>query len=54
MKILLLLALVGIGIFIWKVVRAKTEFPPYDMVVEEDYQVMIEEDRDTDAHENTH
>ena len=44
MEILLLLALVGIGIFIWKVVRARTEFPPYDMMVEEDHEVMMEED----------
>ena len=45
MKILGFLLLVGIGILVWKVLQARAEFPPYDILVEEDEQVMMEEDR---------
>ena len=44
MKILGLLFLVGIGFLAWKVLRARAEFPPYDILIEEDEQ-MMEEDR---------
>jgi hypothetical protein len=44
MKILGLLLLVGIGFLAWKVIRARAEFPPYDILMEEDEQVMMEND----------
>jgi len=44
MKILGLLLLVGIGILAWKVIRARTEFPPYDILIEEDEQIMMGDD----------
>ncbi len=49
MKILGLLVLVGVGILVWKVIRARAEFPPYDMLIEEDEQVMMEDDWDNMA-----
>ena len=45
MKILGLLLLVGIGLLVWKVIRERAEFPPYDILIEEDEQMMMEEDR---------
>jgi hypothetical protein len=45
MKILGLLLLVGTGFLVWKVIRARAEFPPYDILIEEDEQIMMEEDR---------
>ena len=50
MKILGLLVLVGIGILDWKVIRARTEYPPYDIMIEEDEQVMMEDDSDFDRY----
>jgi hypothetical protein len=44
MKILGLLLLVGIGFLVWKVISARTEFPPFDIMVEEDEQVMMEDE----------
>ena len=44
MEILGLLVLVGIGFLVWKVVRAKAEFPPYDILIEEDEQMMRGDD----------
>jgi hypothetical protein len=44
MKILGLLVLVGIGFLVWKVIRARSEFPPYDILIEEDEQMMMEEE----------
>ncbi len=44
MKILGFLLLVGIGFLAWKVIRARAEFPPYDILIEEDEQVMMEDD----------
>jgi hypothetical protein len=44
MKILGLLLLVGIGFLAWKVLSARAEFPPYDILMEEDEQVMMEND----------
>ena len=44
MKILGLLLLVGIGFLAWKVIRARAEFPPYDILIEEDEQVMMGDD----------
>ena len=44
MEILGLLVLVGIGYLVWKVVRARAEFPPYDILIEEDEQMMMGED----------
>ena len=38
------LILAGIGSLVWKVVRATTEFSPYDMLIEEDEPVMREDD----------
>ena len=46
MKILGFLLLVGVGILAWKIIKARTEYPPYDMMIEEDEQVMIEDDWD--------
>jgi hypothetical protein len=46
MKILGLLVLVGIGFLVWKVIRARSEFPPYDILVEEDEQMMMGDDWD--------
>ena len=46
MKILGFLLLVGVGILAWKVIRARTEYPPYDIMIEEDEQVMMEDDWD--------
>ena len=45
MKILGFLLLVGIGFLVWKVLQARAEFPPYDILIEEDEQMMMEEDR---------
>lgn len=50
MKILGLLLLVGVGILAWKVIRARTEYPPYDILIEEDEQVMMEDDPDFDRY----
>ena len=50
MKILGLLLLVGVGILAWKVNRARTEYPPYDILIEEDEQVMMEDDPDFDRY----
>ena len=44
MKIIGFLILVGIVFLAWKVIRARTEFPPFDIMVEEDEQVMMEND----------
>jgi hypothetical protein len=49
MKILGLLVLVGIGgigFLAWKIIRARAEFPPYDILIEEDEQVMMGDDWD--------
>jgi hypothetical protein len=46
MKILGLLLLVGIGFLVWKVISARTEFPPWDIMIEEDEQVMRGDDWD--------
>jgi len=43
MKILGLLLLVGIGILVWKVLQARAEFPPYDILIEEDEQMMVDD-----------
>jgi hypothetical protein len=43
MKIVGFLLLVGIGILIWKVLQARSEFPPYDILIEEDEQMMEDE-----------
>ena len=45
MKIIGFFLFVGIGILVWKVLQARAEFPPYDILIEEDEQVMMEEDR---------
>ena len=50
MKILGFLLLVGVGILAWRVIRAGTEYPPYDMLIEEDEQVMMEDDPDFDRY----
>ena len=50
MKILGLLLLVGVSILAWKVIRARAEFPPYDILIEEDEQVMMEDDPDFDRY----
>jgi hypothetical protein len=44
MKVLGFLVLVGVGFLAWKVIRARTEFPPYDILIEEDEQVMMEDE----------
>ena len=44
MKFVGFLILVGIGILVWKIVRTRAEFPPYDILIEEDEQVMMEEE----------
>ena len=49
MKILGFLLLVGVGILAWRVIRARTEFPPYDILIEEDEQVMMEDNWDGKA-----
>jgi hypothetical protein len=46
MKILGLLVLVGIGFLVWKAIRARAEFPPFDILIEEDEQVMMGDDWD--------
>ena len=46
MKVLGFLVLVGVGFLVWKVIRARAEFPPYDILIEEDEQVMMEDDWD--------
>ena len=46
MKIFGFLLLLGIGILAWKVLRAKPEPPPLDMLIEEDGQVMLGDDWD--------
>lgn len=43
MKILGFLLLLGVIILAWKVIRARPEFPPYDMLIEEDERVMMED-----------
>ena len=50
MKIVVFLILVGIGFLAWKVIRARTEFPPYDILMEEDEKVMMEDDPDFDRY----
>ena len=50
MKILGFLLLVGVGVLVWKVIRARTEYPPYDIMVEEDEQVMMEDDPNFDRY----
>jgi hypothetical protein len=44
MKVLGLLLLVGIGFLVWKVIRARAEYPPWDIMVEEDEQMMRGDD----------
>jgi hypothetical protein len=46
MKILGLLFLVGIGFLAWKVLRARAEYPPWDIMIEEDEQMMMGDDWD--------
>ena len=46
MQILGLVLLVGIGFLAWKVIRERAEFPPYDILIEEDEQMMMEDDWD--------
>ena len=46
MKIIGFFLFVGIGILVWKVIRARTEFPPYDILIEEDEQMMMGDDWD--------
>ena len=46
MKFVGFLILVGIGILAWKVIRARAEFPPYDILIEEDEQMMRGDDWD--------
>ena len=46
MKIFGFLLLVGIGLLAWKIIRARTEYPPYDILMEEDEKVMMEDDLD--------
>ena len=41
MKILGFLLLVGISFLVWKVFQARAEFPPYDILIEEDEQIMM-------------
>jgi len=50
MKILGFLLLIGIGFLAWKVIRTKSESPPYDILMEEDEQVMMEDDPDFDRY----
>ena len=50
MKILGFLFLVGIGLLAWKVIRARTEYPPFDIMVEQDEKVMMEDDPDFDRY----
>jgi hypothetical protein len=50
MKIVGFLILVGIGFLALKVIRARTEFPPYDILMEEDEKVMMEDDPDFDRY----
>jgi hypothetical protein len=49
MKILGLLFLVGIGFLLWKVITARSESPPWDIVIEEDQQMMNGDDWDSMA-----
>ena len=44
MKIIGFLLIIGIGFLAWKVIRARAEFHPYDILIEEDEQVMMEDD----------
>ena len=44
MKIVGFLLLVGIGILVWKIIRERAEFPPYDILIEEDEQMMMGDD----------
>jgi|GEM_PF-2712960 len=46
MKIVGFLLLVGIGFLAWKVISARAEFPPYDILIEEDEQMMMGDDWD--------
>ena len=50
MKILGFLLLLGIGFLAWKVIRARSESPPFDIMVEEDEKVMREDDPDFDRY----
>jgi len=43
MKIIGFLLLIGIGFLTWKVIRARAEFPTYDILIEEDEQMMEDE-----------
>ena len=44
MKIIGFFLFVGIGILVWKVLQARAEFPPYDILIEEDEQIMMEDE----------
>jgi len=44
MKIIGFLLLIGIGFLVWKVLQARAEFPPYDILIEEDEQIMLEDE----------
>ena len=44
MKIVGFFLLVGIGILVWKIIRERAEFPPYDILIEEDEQMMREDE----------
>jgi len=46
MKFIGLLLLVGIGFLVWKIIRVRTEYPPWDIMIEEDEQVMMGDDWD--------
>ena len=46
MKIIGFLLFIGIGFLVWKVIRARAEFPPYDILIEEDEQMMRGDDWD--------
>ena len=46
MKFIGLLLLVGIGFLVWKIIRARTEYPPWDIMIEEDEQMMRGDDWD--------
>ena len=50
MKIVGFLLLIGIGFVAWKVITARTEYPPWDIMIEEDEQVMMEDDPDFDRY----
>ena len=50
MKILGFVIIIGIGFLAWKVITARTEPPPYDILMEEDEKVMMENDPDFDRY----